>query len=84
MREITWPQQIGGAVGIAAIVTIYTAYLKPEIFHSGLRNAFSVAAVVCVAASVIVFLTVKINVHATSNQTKRELDCGISTQIKTR
>jgi len=51
-------QQIGGAIGIAAILTIYTAYLKPGIFHSGLGNAFKIAAIVCDFASLIAFLTI--------------------------
>src|SRR5690606_14340941 len=46
-------QQIGGAVGIAAIVTIYTANLKPGLFHSGLGHAFIAAAIIAIVAAVI-------------------------------
>jgi len=46
-------QQIGGAVGIAAIVSIYTASLKPHDFSSGLSNAFLAAAGISVLAAII-------------------------------
>jgi MFS family permease len=51
-------QQIGGAVGIAAIVSIYTASLKPHDFSSGLSNAFLAAAGISVLAAIIIKICV--------------------------
>jgi MFS family permease len=51
-------QQIGGAIGIAAIVSIYTANLKPHDFSSGLSNAFLAAAGISVLAAIITIIYV--------------------------
>jgi EmrB/QacA subfamily drug resistance transporter len=51
-------QQIGGAVGIASIITIYTAYLVPQQFSSGFQMAFSAAAIIAAAAALITRLTI--------------------------
>jgi MFS family permease len=46
-------QQIGGAIGIAAIISVYTASLKADDFSSGLSNAFMAASIISLAAAVI-------------------------------
>jgi EmrB/QacA subfamily drug resistance transporter len=46
-------QQIGGAIGIAAIISIYTASLKPNDFSSGLGNAFITAAAISLLSAII-------------------------------
>lgn len=51
-------QQIGGAIGIAAIVSIYTANLKPHDFSSGLSSAFLAAAGISVLAAIITIIYV--------------------------
>jgi len=45
-------QQIGGAIGIAAIVSIYTANVTPHDFSSGLDAAFLTAAAIALAAAI--------------------------------
>ena len=45
-------QQIGGAIGIAAIVSIYTANVTPHDFSSGLGAAFLTAAAIALAAAI--------------------------------
>jgi len=49
-------EQIGGAVGIAAITSIYMANLSPGDFSSGLHAAFLAASGISVLAAVIAFL----------------------------
>jgi len=51
-------QQIGGAIGIAAIVSIYTTNLKPHDFSSGLSSAFLAAAGISVVAAIITMIYV--------------------------
>jgi len=51
-------QQIGGAIGIAAIVTIYTANTESGSFSSGLFAAFISAAIICALAAVFTLLTI--------------------------
>jgi len=51
-------QQIGGAIGIAAIISIYTANLRPQDFSSGLNTAFLVAAGIALTAALIAILTI--------------------------
>lgn len=51
-------QQIGGAIGIAAIVSIYTANLKPHDFSSGLSSAFLAAAGISALAAIITIIYV--------------------------
>jgi EmrB/QacA subfamily drug resistance transporter len=51
-------QQIGGAIGIAAMVSIYTANLKPHDFSSGLNSAFLAAAGISVLAAIITIIYV--------------------------
>jgi MFS family permease len=51
-------QQIGGAIGIAAIVSIYTTNLKPHDFSSGLSSAFLAAAGISVLAAIITIIYV--------------------------
>jgi EmrB/QacA subfamily drug resistance transporter len=51
-------QQIGGAIGIAAMVSIYTANLKPHDFSTGLSSAFLAAAGVSVFAAIITIIYV--------------------------
>ncbi|CAM4199489.1 drug resistance transporter, EmrB/QacA subfamily [Pedobacter westerhofensis] len=51
-------QQIGGAIGIAAMVSIYTANLKPHDFSSGLSSAFLAAAGISVLAAIITIIYV--------------------------
>jgi len=51
-------QQIGGAIGIAAILSIYTAHLKPHNFSSGLGAAFVAAAVIAVLAAIVAIFTI--------------------------
>jgi len=51
-------QQIGGAVGIAAIVTISTAYSQPGVFYSGFGSAFIFAAMICAIAALISIFTI--------------------------
>lgn len=51
-------QQIGGAIGIAAIVSIYMATLKPHDFSSGLSSAFLAAAGISILAAIITIIYV--------------------------
>lgn len=51
-------QQIGGAIGIAAIISVYAANLRPQDFSSGLNVAFLVAAGISLIAVVIAILTI--------------------------
>jgi EmrB/QacA subfamily drug resistance transporter len=52
-------QQIGGAVGIAAIISIYTANLLPNDFSSGLHTAFLAAAAISLMAVIVTIFTIK-------------------------
>lgn len=58
-------QQIGGAIGIAAIISIYTASLKPLDFSSGLSNAFVTAAGISLLAALVAafFVPRKPSIH---------------------
>jgi EmrB/QacA subfamily drug resistance transporter len=49
-------QQIGGAIGIAAIVSIYTANLTEHDFSSGLGAAFLTAAGISLIAAIVAIL----------------------------
>jgi len=51
-------QQIGGAIGIAAIITIYTANLLVDNFSSGLNSAFLAAAGISLIAVIVTFFTI--------------------------
>lgn len=51
-------QQIGGAIGIAAIISIYTASSKLHDFSSGLNNAFLSAGAISLLATIAAFLFV--------------------------
>jgi len=51
-------QQIGGAIGIAAIVTIYTANAETGSFSSGLFPAFIFAAIISFLAAVFTMITI--------------------------
>jgi sugar phosphate permease len=51
-------QQIGGAIGIAAIMSIYSANLVPQDFSSGLNAAFLAAAVLSLMAAVVTVFTI--------------------------
>jgi MFS family permease len=46
-------QQIGGAIGIAAVISIYTASMRPNDFSSGLGNAFITAAGISLVATIV-------------------------------
>lgn len=52
-------QQIGGAIGIAAIISIYTANLIPHNFSSGLYKAFLAGSVISIAGAIFTFFTIK-------------------------
>jgi len=52
-------QQIGGAVGLAAILSIYTANLLPDNFSSGFSSAFLMAAAISIIAAMIAVLTIR-------------------------
>lgn len=52
-------QQIGGALGIAVITSIYTLASVPECYVSGLPAAFGSGAVIAVVAAVIAWLSVR-------------------------
>lgn len=56
-------QQIGGAVGLAAILSIYTANLLPHNFSSGFNNAFLAGAGISVLAAIITIFTIKRKSH---------------------
>lgn len=51
-------QQIGGAIGIAAIISVYTANLQQKDFSSGLNTAFLVATGISLVAVLITILTI--------------------------
>ncbi|MET1057355.1 MAG: MFS transporter [Pedobacter sp.] len=51
-------QQIGGAIGIAAVLSVYTANSKPQDFSSGLSTAFLTAAAISVVAAIIAMITI--------------------------
>jgi len=51
-------QQIGGAVGIAAIMSVYTANQVLHDFSSGFHAAFLVAAGICVIAILVAIFTI--------------------------
>lgn len=51
-------QQIGGAIGIAAIISIYTANLLPEDFSSGFNAAFLIAAGISITGAIITIFTI--------------------------
>jgi len=51
-------QQIGGAIGIAAIMSIYSANLVPQDFSSGLNAAFLVAAGLSLIAAMVTIFTI--------------------------
>jgi MFS family permease len=51
-------QQIGGAVGIASIVTIYAANVQADIFYSGLDIAFEAAAIFSLIAAIVAGLMI--------------------------
>lgn len=53
-------QQIGGAVGLAAILSIYAANLLTDDFSSGLKVAFLAAAVIALLAAVVTICTIKV------------------------
>ena len=56
-------QQIGGALGIAVITSIYSLTVVPGRYVSGLPAAFVAGAVIALAAAVIAFLSVRIHTH---------------------
>jgi EmrB/QacA subfamily drug resistance transporter len=49
-------QQIGGAIGIAAIVSVYTANVIPHDFSSGLGTAFITASGISLLAAIVSFI----------------------------
>lgn len=51
-------QQIGGAIGIAAIISVYTANLHQKDFSSGLNAAFLVASGISVIAAIVSIFTI--------------------------
>ena len=51
-------QQIGGAIGIAAIISIYTANLYQKDFSSGLNIAFLAASCISIIAAIIPIFTI--------------------------
>jgi EmrB/QacA subfamily drug resistance transporter len=51
-------QQIGGAIGIAAIMSVYTANALPNNFYSGLNSAFLVAAGISILAAIVTVFTI--------------------------
>lgn len=51
-------QQIGGAIGIAAIISIYTANLHQKDFFSGLNVAFLAASCISIIAAIIPIFTI--------------------------
>jgi EmrB/QacA subfamily drug resistance transporter len=58
-------QQIGGAIGIAAIMSVYSANLIPDDFSSGLSAAFLVAAVISLTGTfVAIFIIPKTELKA--------------------
>lgn len=52
-------QQIGGALGIAVITSIYAINAEPEHYASGLPEAFGVAAVIALIAALVAVMTVR-------------------------
>jgi EmrB/QacA subfamily drug resistance transporter len=50
-------QQIGGAIGIAAVMSIYTANLVPHNFSSGFHSAFLVAAGISLMGVIVTIFT---------------------------
>jgi EmrB/QacA subfamily drug resistance transporter len=46
-------QQIGGAIGIAAIVSVYTANVTQHDFSSGLGTAFTTASAISILAAIV-------------------------------
>jgi len=51
-------QQIGGAIGIAAITSVYTVSLQNDDFSSGLQSAFLVATGIAILAAIITIFTI--------------------------
>ena len=51
-------QQIGGAIGIAAIISVYTANAHAQDFSSGLYPAFLIAAGIALMAAVIAMFSI--------------------------
>lgn len=51
-------QQIGGAIGIAAVLSVYTVNVKPHDFSSGLSAAFLTAAGISVVAALLAVVTI--------------------------
>lgn len=52
-------QQIGGALGIAIITSIYTFNVVPGQYVSGLSAAFGAGAIIAVVAAIIAWYTVR-------------------------
>ncbi len=52
-------QQIGGALGIAVITSIYTLAAEPGVYVSGLPAAFGGGAVIALVAAVVAWMAIK-------------------------
>ncbi|CAM3975756.1 Major Facilitator Superfamily protein [Pedobacter westerhofensis] len=64
-------QQIGGAIGIAAVLSVYSANVKPHDFSSGLSTAFLTAAGIALIAALIATFTIpkkQVTLHYTSQK----------------